>query len=216
MTTSPRELELTPDLLEYAKAVALTEVQKQCPKHVDFDDVVQDALLHLMSKPPRYDPARGASPKTLIYTIVQRAVLKYVAWECKRGKRNQQFPAPVPASGKVDDRTESDAVAKVVRERMIEVTEAKARGDGDAGAEPRMQRTAEFTTTGWTTDDVLEFIDNEDSRALCRLVIECGGNLSAAARQLGLTEGAVRHRLKMLAPKLLAAGFDPFGQGGGT
>lgn len=216
MTPSPQELKLTPDLLEYAKAVALSVVRERCPKYVDFGDVVQDALLHLMSKPPRYDPARGASPKTLIYTIVQRAVLKYVARECKRGKRSMPFPEPVPASGKVDDRAESDAVAKVVRERMIEVTEAKARGDGDAGAEPRMQRTAEFTTTGWTTEDVLQYIDNEESRTLCRLFIEYNGNRSAVARRLGLTEGAVRHRLKMLAPKLLAAGFDPFGQGGGT
>ena len=213
MTPSPRELELTPDLLEYAKAVALKEAEKRCPKHVDFGDVVQHAVLHLMSKPPRYDAARGASPKTLIYTIVQRAVLKYVARECKRGKRNQQFPAPVPASGKVNDRAESDAVAKVVRERMIEVTETKAGDDRGAGDEPHVRRTAEFTTTGWTTDDVLQYIDNDDSRALCRLVIECGGNISAAARQLGLTEGAVRHRLKMLAPKLRAAGFDPFAGG---
>lgn len=216
MAPSPQELELTPDVLDYAKAVALKEAEKRCPKYVDFGDVVQHALLRLMSKPPRYDPARGASPKTLIYTIVQRAVLKYVAWECKRGKRYQQFPAPVPASGKVDDRAEPEAVTKVVRERMIEVTEAKAPNDRGVSDEPRVKRTAEFTTTGWTTEDVLEFIDNEDSRALCRMVIECGGNVSAAARQLGLTEGAVRHRLKMLAPKLLAAGFDPFEQGGGA
>jgi len=214
MTTSPQELELTPDLLEYAKAVALNEARKRCPKHVDFGDVVQDALLHLMSKPPRYDPARGASPKTLIYTVVQRAVLKYVARQCREAGRFRQFTEPVAAPSKMDDREE--AVTKVVRERMIELTEAKTCDNRDAGAEPRMQRTAEFTTTEWTTEDVLEFIDNEDSRALCRLVIECGGNVSAAARQLGLTEGAVRHRLKMLAPKLLAAGFDPFGRGGGT
>lgn len=210
MTPSPRELELTPDLLEYAKAVALKEAEKRCPKYVDFGDVVQHALLHLMSKPPRYDPARGASPKTLIYTIVQRAVLKYVAWECKRGKRNQQFPAPVPASGKVDDRAESDAVAKVVRERLIEVTEARPRDDGGAGAEPRVQRTAEFTTSGWTTDDVLQYIDNDESRRLCRLFIACDGNTSETARRMGLSEGTVRYRLKLLAPKLRAAGFDPF------
>lgn len=216
MAPSPPELKLTPDLLEYARAVALREARTRCPRYIDFGDVVHHALMHLMSKPPRYDPARGASPKTLIYTIVQRAVLKCVARQCRDAKRFPQFPEPVPAPGKADDRAEPEAVTKVVRERMIELTEARPRDDRGACDEPPVQRTAEFTTTGWTTDDVLEFIDNEDSRALCQLVIECGGNISAAARQLGLTEGAVRHRLKLLAPKLLAAGFDPFGRGGGT
>ncbi len=184
MTTSPHELELTPDLLDYAKAVALTEARKRCPKHVDFDDVAQDALLHLMSKPPRYDPSRGASVKTLIYTVVQRAVLKHVARHCREAERFPQFPEPVAAT--------------------------------DDAPEPRGRRTAEFTTTGLTTDDVIAFIDNEDSRALCRLYIECNGNASETARLLGMHESTVRYRLKMLAPKLLAAGFDPFAPGGGT
>jgi len=30
MTSEPKELELTPDLLEYAKAVALKEARKHC------------------------------------------------------------------------------------------------------------------------------------------------------------------------------------------
>ncbi|MBU0639068.1 MAG: hypothetical protein KKB50_09405 [Planctomycetes bacterium] len=216
MTPSPQELKLTPDLLEYAKAVALNEARKRCPKHVDFGDVVGESLLHLMSKPPRYDPARGASPKTLIYTIVQRAVLKYVARQCREARRLPQFPEPVPTPGKADDRAEPEAVTKVVRERMIELTEAKAPDERGASDELRVKRTAEFTTTGWTTDDVLQYIDNEESRTLCRLFIEYNGNRSAVARRLGLTEGAVRHRLKMLAPKLLAAGFNPFSGGGTT
>ncbi len=57
--SSPRELELTPDLLDYAKGVALKEARNRSPEHVEFDDVVQDALLQLISKPPRYDPARS-------------------------------------------------------------------------------------------------------------------------------------------------------------
>ncbi len=190
MTTSPQELKLTPDLLEYAKAVALKEAEKRCPKYVDFGDVVQHALLHLMSKPPRYDPARGASPKTLIYTIVQRAVLKYVALECKRGSRSKQFDEPVGVSEDTEDGVYVDH--EPAHHRITE------------------RRAAELSKSGWTMDDVLQYIDNEDSRALCRLVIECGGNLSEVARQLHVTEGTVRYRLRLLAPKLRAAGFDPF------
>ncbi|MBI5864870.1 MAG: sigma-70 family RNA polymerase sigma factor [Planctomycetes bacterium] len=198
MTPSPQELELTQDLLDYARAVALIEAQKRCPKYVEFDDVVQHALLHLMSKPPKYDPARGASPKTLIYTIVQRAVMKFVALEVQHAGRSEQVVTP--KTGDDDD-----------REAALEAFSLKERYE--RGLEQLLieDRTAEATFE--PPEDVFEFIDNEDSRALCKLYIKCKGNVSETARRLGVTEGAVRHRLKMLAPKLRAAGFDPFEEG---
>jgi len=42
------------------------------------------------------------------------------------------------------------------------------------------------------TDNVLDFIVDETSRDLCRLVVECDGNVSAAPRQLGVAEGTIR------------------------
>ncbi len=98
MDPSPRELELTPDLLEYVKAVALKEAQKRCPRYVDFDDVIQFAMLQLLRRPPKFDPSRGASPKTLIYTIVHRAVIKYAELEAKQGRRFRQSSEPTEAS----------------------------------------------------------------------------------------------------------------------
>jgi RNA polymerase sigma factor (sigma-70 family) len=185
MDPRQKELELTPDLLEYAKAVALKEAQKRCPRYVDFDDVIQFAMLQLIRRPPKFDPSRGASPKTLIYTIVHRAVIKYAKIEAKQACRFRQSPESVGASR---DGERNEPADHRISER----------------------RTAELSRSGWSMDDILQFIDNEDSRALCRLVIECGGNLSEAARRLGLSEGTVRYRLKLLGPKLLAAGFDPF------
>jgi transcriptional regulator with AAA-type ATPase domain len=120
--------------------------------------------------------------KTLIYTAIQRHVQKYVEREFRHGKRFMQ-PEPV----KTDDQ--------------------------DGAFDPLDQaenRRVKLQTKRWTTDDILEFIDNEDSRALCRLVIECDGNLSKTASRLGISEGTVRYRLRMLAPKLLARGFNPF------
>ncbi len=70
---SPAELELTPDLLDYARRVAFKEAQKRCRPGVDHDDAAQQALLHLIAKPPVWDPARGAKPKSLVYTVIQRA-----------------------------------------------------------------------------------------------------------------------------------------------
>ena len=67
-----RELELTPDLLEFAKACALQEAGKHCPAWVDRQDVVQEVMLGLLSKPPKYDPSKGASEKTLVHTLVRR------------------------------------------------------------------------------------------------------------------------------------------------
>lgn len=180
--SSPRELELTPDLLEYARAIALTEAKKRCPKYVVFGDAAQEAVLHLISKPPKFDPAKG-SAKTLIHTVIQRAVLKYVERERRHAGRFMQPDEP------------------------------KGGNDQDEAPDPLDQaenRRVKLQTKHWTTDDILEFIDNEDSRALCRLVIECDGNLSRTARRLGISEGTVRYRLRLLAPKLLARGFNPF------
>jgi len=185
MASEPRELELTPDLLEYAKAVVLKEAQKRCPRYVDFDDVIQFAMLQLLRRPPKFDPSRGASPKTLIYTIVYRAVIKYAKLEAKQARRFRQSSEPTEVSMGGED-------IEPAHHGMSE------------------RRTTELTESGWSMDDILQFIDNENSRALCKLVIECGGNLSEAARRLGLSEGTVRYRLKLLGPKLLAAGFDPF------
>ncbi len=178
-----QELELTEDLLEYARAVALQEAPKYCGRRVSYEDVVQEAILHLISKPPKFDPSRGASPKTLIYTIIHRAVMKAAEREARQVRRFRPFP----------------------------------QGD-EEDDEPQISenRATELTRSRWSMDDILRFIDSEDSRALCRLVIECGGNLSEAARRMKVSEGTIRYRLKTLAPKLLAAGFDPFATGGET
>jgi RNA polymerase sigma factor (sigma-70 family) len=190
--SSPIELELTPDLLDYARRVALKEAPKHCGPRVSHDDAAHEAMLHLMSSPPKFDPSRGASPKTLIYTIVQRAVIKFAGREAIRVGRFKALPQSTDA----DDRVEGGVYAD-------------DRRSGFAS-----NRSVELTKSRWTMDDVLLFIDNKDSRALCRLVIECGGNVSESARRLKLTEGAVRSRLRLLAPKLRAAGFDPDFTGG--
>ncbi|MBN2563030.1 MAG: hypothetical protein JXQ75_19065, partial [Phycisphaerae bacterium] len=103
MTSEPRELELTPDLLEYAKAVARKLAPKHCKPRLarptaaksnlderPWADLVQEVTLQLLRRPPKYDPARGASPKTLIYTIVQRAVMKYGARQARHDRRYRQ------------------------------------------------------------------------------------------------------------------------------
>jgi transcriptional regulator of acetoin/glycerol metabolism len=94
---------------------------------------------------------------------------------------------------------------------MLGLLDAEAADDALPRVEQTERRADEVTTKGLATDDVLEFIDNEESRELCRQVIECKGNMSAAARRLGVSEGTIRYRLKLLAPKLIAAGFNPFG-----
>ncbi len=195
MDSSPRELELTPDLLEYAKAVAIKEAPNHCGPHISYDDVVQDVQLRLLRRPPTFDPSRGASAKTLIYTIVKRAVMKFATRETKQIRRFRPLPTAVEVSEGLEEGT-------VERTRKVDlITE---------------RRTAALTRSRWNLDDILQYVDNEDSRALCRLVIECHGNVSEAARRLKLSEGTVRYRLKLLEPKLRAAGFGPVPQGGAT
>jgi DNA-binding Lrp family transcriptional regulator len=43
--------------------------------------------------------------------------------------------------------------------------------------------------------------------------MECDGNVSEAARRLGMKESTIRYRLKLLIPKLLAKGFKVVSEG---
>lgn len=198
---SPQELELTPDLLKYVEAVVMKEAPKYCPPRLarpraapsDLDekpwaDVVQEATLELLRHPPKYDPTRGADVKTLIYTIVQRAVIKFATREKKKRKKTlNQY------SEQANDQA------------PLEPT------DDQAQFHHRMTGTGptEHEARRALVEDMLRFIDNEESRAMCWLLLQCNGNYSEVARRLKLSEGTVRYRLKMLAPKLRAAGFIP-------
>ncbi len=60
---SPPELELTPDLLDYARKKGIEIAKGFRNPRIDPEDAAQHALLHLIAKPPRWDPARGATRK---------------------------------------------------------------------------------------------------------------------------------------------------------
>jgi len=190
-----RELELTPELLEFAKACALQEARKYCPRWIDFDDVVGDVQLRLLKDPPKYDPSKGASVKTLLHTVVRRLVLKYASREKLRGERFMQVAERETAGEQEEEETPRD-------DFPVELGRGRDR-------KKTVNRRVALLDKSSATDDVLQFIDNSETQALCRLVIECGGNVSEAARRLGLSEGTVRYRLRLLAPKLRAAGFHP-------
>lgn len=188
---SPIEIDLTPDLLDYARRVGFEAAKEHCKPGVSRDDVVQQSLLHLIAKPPMWDPARGASPKTLIYTVVQLAVMKYAEREERSLRKFRTLREPVDTGQNAGDGVYDDP----------------------AGREIASNRTVGLSQSSWATEDVLEYIDNEDSRALCRTIMECDGNVSEAARRLGMKESTVRYRLKLLIPKLLAKGFKVVSEG---
>lgn len=192
--TPAPELELTPDLLEYARAVALKEAPKHCGPRVCYEDAAQEAVLQLLHKPPRFDPSRSATAKTLVYTIVQRAVIKFATREGKKAGRLESFSEPSDATPE----TPPGPTEEQVRTHQFLT-----------GAGPTKHEALQAVV-----DEILQYIDNEDSRALCLAVIECNGNMSEAARRLKLSEGTVRYRLKhVLGPKLMAAGFSSFSCG---
>jgi len=56
--------------------------------------------------------------------------------------------------------------------------------------------------------DWLQYIDCEETRRFCELLIACNLNKSEVARRLGWNESKVRYRLDLLAPRLKAAGVD--------
>lgn len=188
---SPTELDLTPDLLDYARQKGIEIAKGFRNPRIDPEDAAQDALLHLIAKPPRWDPARGASPTTLIYTIVQRAVIKFVEREARDVRQFRALNEPAESSPAAAEGVHSDPV----------------------GTEIASNRTVSLSQSFWAKEDVLDYIDNEDSRALCRTIMECDGNVSEAARRLDEKKSTIRYRLKLLIPKLLAKGFKVVSEG---
>lgn len=79
---SPTELELTPDLLDYARAKGI-EIAKgfRNPRSTPRTRAARPASPDRQAA--QVGPGPGASPTTLIYTIVQRAVIKFVEREAR-------------------------------------------------------------------------------------------------------------------------------------
>lgn len=163
-----QEIELTDDLLDFIRRSTIKLTRKLYASNVDPEDVVQHVLLYLVSKPPTFDPTKGAAIETLLYTILQRQVWKYA------GRMRQAS----------------------FRERNVE-----------------LQDHQHFAWDESPLDHLplLDYVQCDESREMCRLLILRDGNYSEVARQLGVKEGTVRYRINHLGPKLLAAGFDPFG-----
>lgn len=188
---SPTELDLTPDLLDYARQKGIEIAKGFRNPRIDPEDAAQHALLHLIAKPPRWDPARGATRKTLIHTIVQRAVIKFVEREARDLRQFRVLNEPVESSPAAAEGVHPDPVGKEIAS----------------------SRTVGLSQSFWAKEDVFEYIDNEESRALCQLVMECNGNVSEAARRLDEKKSTIRYRLKLLIPKLLAKGFKVVSEG---
>lgn len=182
-------LKLTQELMTIANKFALKEAKRCCPKHMR-DDAVQSALLYLMTTPPRHDPAKGGSPTTLIYMRIRWSILNYMKLEEKRMEDNKRADRPI-LMGKM--------------EAVSENHKNEFRSESF--------QTADLRDTNWTVEDMLEFIDDQESRVMCKSVIENNGNVSKAARELGIPPSTVRYRVEALAPKLITAGFNPYRAG---
>lgn len=167
--STPSEIELTDDLIDYIEAITVKLASGAIPKHIDLADVKQHVLLQIVNCPPKFDPTKKASVKTLLYVVVQRQVWKY---------------------------------AKSLEQLGFEsVFDANLHGNSYWDAEPRFDQPS-----------FMDYIDCEETRRMCLLMLEHDANVSAVARSMDVTEGTIRHRLKMLRGKLRAAGFDPFAE----
>lgn len=180
-----RELELTPELLDYAQRVAMREARKVCPKDA-CDDVVQGALFNLIRWPPRFDPARGTTERTFLHSCVLVAVRKAARTMSRQSESFRQSPGQTP----------------------------NAAGDETPANEPVAFKSwqAQRLANEEALEDLLAYVVDEQSRALARTLVECDGNVSETARRLGISEGTVRYRIGLLRPRLRLAGFDPFRQ----
>lgn len=213
MVDSEGRIELTPDLLEYAKAVTIKTCQKHAPPHVKYDDVVQEVMVHLLSKPPEYDDSHGATEKSFIHTVVQRFVFKFLGKEAKHAKRNQQFDEKEKKDSDVDHEgklADPRAGTQAARGRMIDVMDAEEADDASPLGEAIERHPTDLTRARIATDAMFDLIDDGASHELLQIMMECEGNKSEAARRMGVSEGTLRYRLEKIRDKLRRSGFDPF------
>jgi DNA-directed RNA polymerase specialized sigma24 family protein len=56
--------------------------------------------------------------------------------------------------------------------------------------------------------DWFQYIECDETRKFCELLVECKLNKSEVARRLGWNESKVRYRFDLIKPRLLAAGFN--------
>ncbi len=187
MDSAKYELELTDELLKKAKKFAYKEAGRCCPKYLSRDDAVQEALMELFRKPLDFDPTKETKPTTLVYLVVRRKMMTYIMRESQR-------------------RTNKPIL-------FMDIEQLSERAESKAQSKNSIDKTANFRGTNWTVDDMLEFIDDQGSRAMCRSVIKNNGNVSKAARELEIPPSTVRDRVKALAPKLITAGFNPYRAG---
>lgn len=112
--SGPTRMELTSDLVDFIHRSANKEVPKRCPGYVDPNDVAQEVCLSLVRNPPRYDPTRG-SEKTLLYTVLLRAIYKYATAAVDHAERNQQTDEAFGNDAPVDPATQHLSIDHILR-----------------------------------------------------------------------------------------------------
>lgn len=191
--SKPYVLEMTPDRLDLVRRAARKETRKRCSEFVDVRDVIQHVHLELLRRPLKYDPRNKATEKTYLWAAVRYIVINYAKREARQAERHRQLKNRQPEAVE----SEHDKPVKPMDRQKREFIELRPR---------------DLTWKGLTADDILQYIDDPSSRHLCKTVLNCVGNMSEAGRRLRIPESTVRSRLKVLGPKLLAAGFNPYRQ----
>jgi broad specificity phosphatase PhoE len=121
--------------------------------------------------------------------VVAKAVSKYAGREWKKVKRLR----PLPGS--------KDAPSEPTTDQATALGRWHGRWPAD------------YEAAAARVEEALDLIDNEESKRMCRLLIEHNGKRSAVAREMKIDEGTVRYRIeRILQPKLLSIGFDLFGE----
>ncbi len=110
----PNRIKLTSDLVDFIHRSAKKEVPKRCPGYVDPNDVAQEVCLNLVRNPPKYDPTKG-SEKTLLYTVLLRAIYKYATAAADHAERNQQTDEAFGNDASVDTATQHLCIDHILR-----------------------------------------------------------------------------------------------------
>jgi RNA polymerase sigma factor (sigma-70 family) len=123
--SSKQELVFTPELVGYAQAVARKMARRRVPRFLGVDDAVQHVMLQLVQFPPKFDPSRGTSPKTLLYAAVGNGISDFLKRHYRHQEHHEELSKPDLVPERVISRRE--AAKRLVEEMLALIKDKESR-----------------------------------------------------------------------------------------
>ena len=161
------------------------------PKEMVVDDALSETINCIAAKLVRRHCPRSVDPADVAQQVMMDLTRKPLKYDASKGAKIETL------------------LHTVVYRRVLKCAEdaRKMNARFPQFPEDRPPRSVKAKAKRLRLRDILEALDDEPSRELCRAYVAHDGNVSRVAKELKVTEGTVRYRLQALGPRLIKAGF---------